>query len=78
MSTPMYDVPEHFPMGVTAKGQGPTDDADLHHYACWCGQQCVWQRAFADVWRITRRNAKLTDADRYNPYVPGNIMGGVQ
>jgi hypothetical protein len=69
----MYDVPEHFPMGVTADGRGPTDPDPPHHYACWCGQQCVWMRAFADVWRITRINANLTPRDDFNPYVPGNI-----
>lgn len=74
----MYDVPEHFPMGVTSKGEGPADDPEVHHYVCWCGKDCYWQRAFAEVWRRSRIDADLTDADRYNPYAPGNIVGGAQ
>lgn len=41
MSTPMYDVPEHFPIGVTADGVGPVDehDEDYDHTTCWCSNE---------------------------------------
>lgn len=41
MSTPMVwmETPDHFKMGVNAKGQGPVmrDEPDFDHYECWCG-----------------------------------------
>lgn len=33
----MFDLPEHFKMGLTVDGQGPARDEDLDHYGCWCG-----------------------------------------
>lgn len=35
-------LPIHFPMGHTRMCEGPTDDADAHHWACWCpaGHSC--------------------------------------
>lgn len=40
MSTPMYDLPDHFRMGVNADGQGPVmeNDPDFDHHICWCGE----------------------------------------
>jgi hypothetical protein len=35
----MFDLPEHYKMGVNAKGQGPVmwDEPDYDHDECWCG-----------------------------------------
>lgn len=42
MSTPMFDVPEHLIIPVNEQGQGPVDEAEAHHWACWCGKEsCV-------------------------------------
>ena len=43
--TPMYDVPDHLLIPVTADGKGPADETDAHHMECWCrmGQQCPVQ-----------------------------------
>lgn len=39
MSTPMFDVPEHFPVGVNSAGEGPVDESDPEFavYSCSCG-----------------------------------------
>lgn len=37
MSTPMYDIPEHFPIEVNSKGQGPADHNEAVLTVCWCG-----------------------------------------
>lgn len=38
MSSPYYDFPDHFWLGVNADGDGPVDTADLaDHWVCWCG-----------------------------------------
>lgn len=36
----MYDVPEHFPIGVNAQGQGPVMEWEPDWVAevCWCGR----------------------------------------
>lgn len=39
MSTPMWDVPDHMMMPVTVDGDGPAEGEDVHHLACWCGNQ---------------------------------------
>ena len=31
-------MPLHLPMGVTADGQGPTNDSEAHHFVCWCSR----------------------------------------
>ena len=36
MSTPMYDTPEHYPIGVNAQGQGPVDPSEPEY----AGEQC--------------------------------------
>lgn len=37
MSTPMFDVPEHFPIEVDANGQGPVaHDEEAYGLQCWC------------------------------------------
>ena len=40
MSTPMFELPEHLRMGVTAEGQGPVceDEPEFDHWTCWCGE----------------------------------------
>ena len=39
MSTPMFDVPDHTPIGVDCFGNGPVseDDPDFCRTVCWCG-----------------------------------------
>ncbi len=38
MSSPMYEIPEHFPMEVDEDGQGPVDPQDAAATICWtCG-----------------------------------------
>lgn len=36
MSTPMYDVPEHFPIPVNKDGQGPAEPDEAVALVCWC------------------------------------------
>ena len=43
-------MPKHLPMGVTAEGQGPTNDAEAHHFVCWCGlSDCPLTKALAQA-----------------------------
>lgn len=36
MSTPMYDLPRHFPMPINAAGQGPEmDESRVVRTICW-------------------------------------------
>lgn len=35
MSSPMWDLPDHFMIPVNADGDGPVDEADADHWACW-------------------------------------------
>lgn len=39
MSTPMTDIPDHFPIGVDNRGRGPVMEHEkgFDHYVCWCG-----------------------------------------
>jgi hypothetical protein len=37
MSSPMWDVPEHLLVPVTANGEGPAEGKEIAYYACWCG-----------------------------------------
>ncbi len=49
MSTPMYDLPTHFPVDVDANGSGPVaqDDPRFDHTECWCADpDCeLWRQA---------------------------------
>lgn len=37
MSSPMFDVPEHFPIPLNNYGQGPEEDiAKIEWWVCWC------------------------------------------
>lgn len=37
MSSPMYDIPEHFPLPVNSRGQGPEEDlSKIVSWVCWC------------------------------------------
>jgi hypothetical protein len=40
MSTPMFALPEHLKIGVTASGAGPVepDEPGFHRWECWCGR----------------------------------------
>lgn len=44
MSTPMWDIPEHFPITVNAEGHGPVDDSDptAAGVNCWCKFRQPW------------------------------------
>lgn len=36
MSTPMFELPEHFPMPINSEGQGPEMDSDkVVRTICW-------------------------------------------
>lgn len=38
MSSPMFDIPEHFLIPVNADGNGPeTDISKISAWLCWCG-----------------------------------------
>ncbi|WP_165606383.1 hypothetical protein [Mycobacteroides chelonae] len=37
MCSPMFDLPEHFPIEVDAQGRGPATGDDIDHIECWCG-----------------------------------------
>ena len=37
MSTPMFDMPEHFPMPINAEGNGPAEAYEAIGTVCWCG-----------------------------------------
>lgn len=37
MSSPMFDMPEHFPIDVDADGRGPAFGDDIADTVCWCG-----------------------------------------
>ena len=41
MSSPTFDQPEHFRIGVTVDGYGPVepDDPAFVGWACWCGRR---------------------------------------
>lgn len=45
----MWELPEHFPIGVDAEGLGPVspDEEEFDRYLCWCGDdECVlWRDA---------------------------------
>lgn len=38
MSTPMFDLPEHFPIDVDATGNGPAFGDNIADTVCWCGE----------------------------------------
>ena len=42
MSSPMYDLPDHFPIPCNADGEGPVPDDEADHIECWCvlGRAC--------------------------------------
>lgn len=37
MSSPMYDLPEHFLIPVNKDGDGPAEEQDTVDYVCACG-----------------------------------------
>lgn len=37
MSTPMWEVPDHFPIDVDAAGHGPAEGGEVVARVCWCG-----------------------------------------
>lgn len=37
MGEPMFDMPEHLMIPVTAEGHGPVDEDEAAGWACWCG-----------------------------------------
>jgi hypothetical protein len=38
MCSPMFELPEHFLIGVNINGDGPIDenDPEFDHMTCWC------------------------------------------
>jgi hypothetical protein len=48
-------MPLHLPMGVTVEEEGPANDADAHHWICWCGNgDCPLTLALGHAWRSGR------------------------
>lgn len=37
MSSPMSDLPEHYPINVNINGDGPAFGRDIARTVCWCG-----------------------------------------
>lgn len=37
VSTPMFDIPDHFPIPVDVLGRGPAAPEDTVAEVCWCG-----------------------------------------
>lgn len=37
MSSPMDEMPEHYPINVDRHGNGPAFGADIARMICWCG-----------------------------------------
>lgn len=64
-------MPIHLPMGVTADEEGPTSDAEAHHFVCWCGQQCpldeALRRAAKAASQIPNEDCCLHWAGRHDP-----------
>lgn len=38
MASPMFELPEHFPIAVDENCQGPVDEnsPEFDHFECWC------------------------------------------
>lgn len=54
MSSPMFEIPEHFPIDVNEKGEGPETDPDkVVAVVCWCGNK--WCRKYPPVQIRTER-----------------------
>jgi hypothetical protein len=69
MSTPMYDMPEHFPLPLNDQGQGPeTDDNAVYTFGCWCGKSdCLLFQVSGDAYRLAKDalgHARVDDAGR--------------
>lgn len=48
MSSPMWEIPDHVPIGIDALGRGPVDETDPRYErtVCWCGDEgCQLYRA---------------------------------
>ena len=42
MSTPMHEMPEHFPIEVDKYGNGPVEGDEVDRVVCWCGDDtCI-------------------------------------
>lgn len=51
MSSPMYDLPEHFPIPIDANGDGPADSRDTVGLGCSCG--CEWSEEHSVATSLT-------------------------
>lgn len=52
MSSPMYDIPEHFPMPFNKAGEGPVPADEAYGWECWCrdGAKCkVFDQALTTI-----------------------------
>lgn len=55
MSTPMFDLPGHFEIGLDSEGRGPVleNEKNFDHYGCWCGNPaCVLYTRSNDLGNI--------------------------
>lgn len=39
MGSPMFDLPEHFPIEIDINGNGPADSDEAVATICWCGEK---------------------------------------
>lgn len=53
-------LPVHLPMSVDADGQGPANDHEAHHLACWCGQQCPLTLTLTWAFRLGGAGRQVT------------------
>jgi hypothetical protein len=66
-------MPIHLPMGVTVDGDGPTSDAEAHHFVCWCGQQCPLDKALR---LASTKNAPETEKEFGDRFVRWKLDNG--
>jgi hypothetical protein len=51
LGTDEVGLPVHLPFSHTENCEGPTQDAEAHHWTCWCrdGHECPLGRALAQA-----------------------------
>lgn len=61
MSSPMHDVPNHFPIGVNAELEGPLDfdDPTVAGVICWCGDLTCLHPSFLNNKEMVHQSYKF-------------------
>lgn len=53
-------MPVHLPFSHTENCEGPTDDVDAHHWACWCPDpDCLLEEALNRAWLAGKRSTQI-------------------